>query len=95
MSFAAFATKINTLCFTAGKTKKGTNCAIFETTSSPVVVYITKPAMRTLQSLDDRTMETLNNNLQVAEIQANNGNWIVAVCNKGNGGLKNAITVHF
>lgn len=93
MSFAAFATKINTLSFTAGQTKRGTNCAIFETTTSPVVVYITKPAMETLQSLKERTMDTLNQKLQVAEIQANNGNWIVAVCNKGNGGLQNAITV--
>ena len=95
MSFAAFAKKINTVSFTAGQTKKGTNCAIFETETNPVVVYITKPAFATLQSLEERTLDTLNNNLQVAEIQADNGNWIVAVCNKGNGGLKNAITVRF
>lgn len=95
MSFAAFAKKINTLSFTAGQTKKGNNCAIFETEDSPVVVYITKPAMETLQSLEERTMDTLNESLQVAEIQANNGNWIVAVCKKGNGSLKNAITVRF
>ncbi len=96
MSFAAFAKKINTVSFTAGQTKKGHNCAIFETKDGdPVVVYITKAAMTTLQNLEERTMESLNANLQVSEIQADNGNWIVSVCNKGNGGLLGAITVTF
>lgn len=96
MSFVAFAKSIHAVNFTAGQTKKGNNCAIFDVTEgSPVVVYITNPAMKTLQNLENRTMDTLNENLQVAEIQADNGNWIVSVCNKGNGALKNAITVKF